>query len=165
MIVPKTFIFLLTFMLLIDYSQAKYKVNQIVLIDKNLYDKIPKSQLPGSCEELSCQVCCGGIPPSCSNETLTCNFQENPNFDSLAYLVVYLIGFFIGKGNFFLFNKHFKGFPLIIKIFNFIIMKRLTIERCNLDISLCECFCYLLCCPCFFISSMKKKKGKSKNKN
>ena len=50
--------------------------------------------------EIECKICCGGIPPSCSNEKLTCKIDKDPDFNSL-YLLLAFIGFCI-IGNYYL---------------------------------------------------------------
>jgi len=49
------------------------------MIDKNL-DYADTSVFPTDCEDLECPVCCQGIPPSCSDDELSCNLKENPSF-------------------------------------------------------------------------------------
>ena len=46
---------------------ASYNPNITVLIDKDL-DYLNRTLFPQSCEILECPICCGGIPPSCSEE-------------------------------------------------------------------------------------------------
>jgi hypothetical protein len=55
--------------------------------------------------------------------------------------------------------------PLIIQIFNFIIMRRLRVDSAEIDLSICECLLYVLCCPCFTIDYAKRKmKENDKNR-
>ena len=76
---------------------AGYDPNKIILIDKNLAEYVGSSKFPNSCQQIDCKVCCGGVPPSCSDEKLTCNFQETPTFTSLLNLLGFLAGFFLGN--------------------------------------------------------------------
>jgi len=47
--------------------EANYNPKITVLIDKDL-DYQNRTLFPQSCEILECPICCGGIPPSCSEE-------------------------------------------------------------------------------------------------
>ncbi len=51
------------------YGEAgNYVPPKIVLVDKELPFN-NQTLFPRSCEDLVCLVCCGGIPPSCNNDT------------------------------------------------------------------------------------------------
>lgn len=68
-----------------------------VLVDKDIDFKNKPAQFPTGCFDLKCEICCGGIPPSCSEDELTCNIAENPDFSSLDLIVYFLLAFILGK--------------------------------------------------------------------
>jgi len=66
----------------IRLNEASYKPNIKVLIDKNL-DYKNENIFPTDCSNLDCPICCGGVPPSCSDDGLTCSLKENTSFTKL----------------------------------------------------------------------------------
>jgi hypothetical protein len=52
-----------------SYGEAgNYVPPKTVLVDKELPFN-NETLFPRSCEDLVCLMCCGGIPPSCNNDT------------------------------------------------------------------------------------------------
>lgn len=91
----KFLFFVIAVTLLIQQNQA-YIPNKDVLVDKDL-DFSNTTLFPTSCNALNCAICCGGIPPSCSEDELTCDLKENPDFSDLMLLLTFLIVFIFGN--------------------------------------------------------------------
>lgn len=88
--------------LLAQQATAKpkfYIAPKNVLVDKDIDFKNNPAQFPRGCFDLKCEICCGGIPPSCSTDELTCNIAENPDFSSLDLIFYFLMAFVLGKSS------------------------------------------------------------------
>ena len=66
-------IFLLTLQFALETKA--FTPNITVLIDENL-DYSNTKLYPQNCDALNCPICCGGIPPACSENKLACNLNE-----------------------------------------------------------------------------------------
>ena len=99
-----------------------------------------------TCEELNCPICCivTNDVAQCSDQVLNCQLKINTDFTKLMNFMLIIFSFLL-------------GIPLILVIFDFLILRRIGVFR----LSICEMLINGLCL-CICIRNLNRKRRNKK---